>query len=107
MNATEFKGKKADEGKQEWFAMPISILKPLSDAFVHGECEYGLFNCLNEFDDPSRRFYNSMIRHIEESQIDPLAVDSKSGVPHLACVAFNALMRLHHCQKEAKNGNRT
>jgi len=99
-NREENEGLKFDKGKQEWFAMPLELLEPLADAFKHGEGEYGLFNCLKPFDDPNRRFYDAQFRHTVASQLDPLAIDAKSGCYHLAQSAFNSLMRLYHCKKE-------
>jgi kynureninase len=93
------KGIKHDEGKQEWFAMPLIVLQDLADVFNAGEKEYAIFNCLNTFDEPDRRFYNALMRHLTAAQIDPLAKDEGTGCYHLAQVAFNALMRLHHCKK--------
>ena len=94
-------GLKLDTGKQPWFAMPLVVLKPLADVFKAGEIKYETFNCLLPFDDPSRRFYDAMMRHNEASQIDPLARDEETGCYHLAQVAFNALMRLHNARMEA------
>lgn len=100
------KGQKDDGGKQQWYPMPLIVLQPLADAFAGGEKKYDTFNCLEPFDDPDRRFYDGIMRHLEKCQVDPLAVDEdllqKHGIKvyHLACVAFNALMRLHHCRAE-------
>lgn len=98
-------GLKYDQGKQPWYAMPMVVLKPLADVFAAGEKKYDTFNCLQPFDEPERRFYDGLMRHVEASQLDPLAVDQelldKYGVTvyHSAQVAFNALMRLHHALK--------
>ena len=99
-------GLKFDDGKQQWFAMPLEILEPLATLFYAGELKYGTFNCLQPFKKHSSRFYNAMMRHIKASQIDPFAIDQEIKeqygieVYHLAQVAFNALMRLYHCKKE-------
>lgn len=93
-------GCKRDEGKQPYFAMPLEVLKPLADVFAAGEKKYATFNCLLPFRDSSRRFYDGMMRHNAASQIDPLAKDEETGCYHLAQVAFNSLMRLHHALKE-------
>lgn len=96
----EVAGLKTDKGKQEWFQMPLVLLKPLADTFVAGEKKYALFNCLKPFDNPERRFWNAAMRHFEACQIDPLAKDEDTGCYHAAQVAFSILMRLYHCQKE-------
>jgi len=86
--------------------MPLEILEPLADVFRAGEKKYETFNCLKPFDDPARRFYDAMMRHMEAQQIDPLAKDPDTGCYHAAQIAFNALMRLYHCRKlqEEKGG---
>ncbi|MCK9436783.1 MAG: DUF5664 domain-containing protein [Synergistaceae bacterium] len=99
---TENEGLKFDDGKQEWFAMPLEILEPLADVFNAGEKIYETFNCMLPFNDPSRRFYNATMRHLRESQIDPLAIDKDTGCYHLAQVAFNVLLRLHNCLREKR-----
>jgi hypothetical protein len=99
------KGQKHDDGKQAWFAMPMEVLIPLAQVYRAGEKKYSTFNCLQPFDDSSRRFYDGMMRHNAESQLDPLAKDGETGCYHLAQVAFNALMRLHHALREEKLRN--
>ena len=103
-NEVENKGLKLDqEGKQEWFALPLEILEPLADVFEAGVAKgYGRFNCMLPFDDPSRRFYNATMRHLRASQIDPLARDEETGCYNLAQVAFNSLLRLHNCLREKR-----
>jgi hypothetical protein len=101
-------GAKNDEGKQDWYALPLVVLKPLADAFNAGEKKYATFNCLQPFNDPDRRFYNGLMRHLEACQIDPLAKDEETGCYHAAQVAFNTLMRLHNAlrvQKEKENAS--
>lgn len=96
------KGVKLDQGKQNWYAMPLVVLQPLADVFRAGELKYETFNCLNPFDDSDRRFWDGMMRHAEECQIDPLAIDKelydKYGIKvyHGAQIAFNALMRVRN-----------
>jgi len=100
--AREYGGLKHDEGKQEYYAMPLEILEPLADVFAFGETKYETYNCLKPFENGNRRFYNGQMRHTKASQLDPLARNEDDGnVYHLAQVAFNALMRLYHAKKEA------
>jgi len=93
---SEEKGLKYDTGKQGWYPMPLKILKPLADVFLAGEKKYKTFNCLNPFDDSDRRFFDAAMRHLEESQIDPLSKDEETGCYHLDQVAFNVLLRLYN-----------
>jgi len=105
------KGAKFDEGKQDWFLLPLELIEPLAEVMLIGEKKgYGNFSCLDEFSDPSRRFYSSGMRHKLAAQKDPLAINKeydKDGnyigeCYHLACEAFSALMRLYHARKEAE-----
>jgi len=94
-------GKKFDEGKQGYYPMPLVLLKPLADVFLAGEKKgYGTFNCLNPFENPDRRFYDAIMRHLESCQLDPLAKDEETNVYHCAQIAFNALLRLHNALRE-------
>ena len=91
-------GLKFDKGKTGWYRMPLSVLKPLADVYNNPKAggKYPAFNCLKPFDDADRRFWDAMMRHLEASQLDPLAVNEEDGgVYHLAQVAFNALHRLN------------
>ena len=95
-------GSKRDEGKQEYYAMPLVILKPLADVFHAGAQKYEAFNCLNRFADPDRRFWNAAMRHMEACQLDPLAIDQEIKeeygleVYHSAQVAFAMLLRVRN-----------
>ena len=95
-------GKKDDAGKQRWYAMPLCMLKDLADVFNAGKVKYGIFNCLQEFDNPTERFWDALMRHLEECQIDPLSKDPETGCYNAACVAFNALMYLYHRKRGAE-----
>ena len=91
-------GLKDDHGKQAWYAMPLSILKPLADVFAAGEKKYATFNCLQPFDDPDRRFWDATMRHLEACQLDPLAKDEETGCYHAAQACFNLLMRIYNAE---------
>lgn len=95
-------GLKYDSGKQEWYAMPLEVVKLLADVFAAGEKKYETFNCLKPFKDSDRRFYNATLRHLSECQIDPLAKDAETGCYHGAQAAWNILMRTYHADKLRK-----
>lgn len=95
-------GLKYDSEKQEWYAMPLEVVKLLADVFAAGEKKYKTFNCLKSFEDSDRRFYNATLRHISECQIDPLAKDTETGCYHGAQAAWNILMRTYHADKKAR-----
>jgi len=101
------KGLKEDgEGKQMWHPMPLVLLEPLANAFVAGTKKYKIFSCLGEFENPDATFYDAMVRHLNQCQLNPLAIDkeiyNKYGIVvyHSAQIAFNSLMRIYHCKKE-------
>jgi hypothetical protein len=96
MKKTVGKGLKYDDGKQKWYAMPLELLEPLAEVFTAGEQKYDTFNCLEPFENSDRRFYDSLMRHLESCQIDPLAIDEETGCYHQAQVAFSALLRLRN-----------
>lgn len=98
-------GMKHDDGKKKWHALPLEILEPLADVMEAGVKKYAKFNCLEKFDNPDERFYNGMMRHIKACQVDPLAIDKETGCYHAAQVAFNTLMRLYHCKKDAEESD--
>ena len=103
-------GQKFDDGKQDWYLLPLELLQPLAEVMLIGEKKgYGNFSCLDPFSNPNRRFFNSGFRHQVAAQKDPLAINveydqhgNKVGeCYHLACSAFSDLMRLYHAKKEA------
>jgi hypothetical protein len=101
MACTEGVGSKHDSGKQGWYSLPLEILEPLADVTEFGANKYELFNMLKPFDQSNKRFWNGLMRHLKLCQQDPLAVNHEDGnVYHLAQVAFNSLLRLHHAIQE-------
>ena len=88
-------GKKDDTGKPDWHALPLRLIKPMVAVAEAGVVKYGRFNILKKFDKHEERFFSAMMRHAEECQIDPLAIDEEDGCYHLAKVAFNALAELN------------
>ena len=94
-------GRKDDEGKQRWHALPLSLLEPLADLMEAGAKKYGEYNCLQPFDEPDRRFWDANMRHAVQCQNDPLAIDPETGCYHEAARAFSSLMRIYHCRRGA------
>ena len=105
-------GMKYDKNKQGWYPMPLVILKPLADVFLAGEKKYETFNCLKPFEDSDRRFWDAMMRHLMECQIDPLAIDKEIfdtygiKVYHGAQAVFNILMRIHNAERKIKENSK-
>lgn len=97
-------GVKYDKGKQNWYALPLSVLEPLADVFAAGEKKYETFNCLKPFQDGDRRLYDATMRHLNACQRDPLAIDKETGCYHAAQVAFSILIRLNDARGKSKKG---
>lgn len=99
-------GKKFDTGKLDWSLIDMALLEPLIPVFALGEERYGFLNWQKDFGPKyQRRFESAMKRHLKECQYNPLAINEKDGgVYHLAQVAWNALILLHHAQKGGLNG---
>jgi hypothetical protein len=93
-------GLKLDNGKQEWYAMPLEVLELLADVFNAGEKKYETFNCLKPFENSDRRFYNASMRHLKDSQIDPLSIDEETGCYNGMQVAWNMILRTYHAKKK-------
>jgi hypothetical protein len=96
---------KHDTGKQEWYALPLCLLKPLADVMHYGEQKYHTFNCLHGLPDSDRRLWNATMRHLEACQLEPLAIDRESNCYHAAHAAFSILMRLYQRQLLDNSGD--
>ena len=83
--------------KQRWFAMHLGLIQPLVDVFVVNKDSgrYPEFSHMGKFENGREELFDSMMRHVAASQVDPLAKDETTGCYHLAAVAANALMRLY------------
>ena len=91
--------------KQRWFAMHLGLIKPMLDVFTVNKDSgrYPEFSHMGKFENGREELFDAMMRHVEASQENPLAKDEKTGCYHLACVASNALMRLHDALLETPN----
>ena len=92
-------GTKHDNGKLDWYVLPLEILGPLVEVMKAGEKKYGTFNCVGPFEDADRRFWSANMRHAAACQMDPLAIDEETGCYHEAARAFSSLMRIYHAKK--------
>lgn len=101
-NLKDDTGMKLDQGKQQWYAMPLEVIALLADVFAAGERKYKIWNCLKPFENGDRRFFDATMRHLAECQRDPLAIDPETGCYHGAQVAWNALMRTYHAVREER-----
>ena len=91
--------------KQRWFAMHLGLIAPMLDVFTVNKDSgrYPEFSHMGKFENGREELFDAMMRHVEASQENPLAKDEKTGCYHLACVASNALMRLHDALLETPN----
>ena len=98
-------GMKHDDGKPDWYALPLELLEPLRELMLAGEQKYSAFNCLEPFKDADRRFWSANMRHAVKCQQDPLARDEETGCYHEAARAFCSLMRIYHAKKDLEREN--
>lgn len=91
-------GKKHDEGKLDWHALPLELVELLVPVAVAGAKKYGRGNILEPFDEADRRFYSATMRHVRACQHNPLAVDEETGCYHAAQAAYDLLARVYQCE---------
>jgi hypothetical protein len=82
-------GIKHDDGKPRFDLIPPEAEKLLVDVITWGAQEYG-DNNWRDLEDPAARYVAALLRHVSAwrrgAKIDP-----KTGLPHLAHVACNAM----------------
>ena len=93
-------GPKYDQGKPDYHALPLELVRHLVPVAEAGVKKYYRFSILEDFENSNERFFGAQMRHLEKCQIDPLAIDPEDGVYEQAKVAFNALKRLDQALKE-------
>lgn len=106
-------GVKHDEGKPPLSLLPFGALEEVARVLAYGAKKYQAWNWVRVAD-PERRYADAMLRHFTAWQAGE-GLDTESGLPHLACLACNALFLLAHGEKtrdlatgekylEARNG---
>ena len=91
-------GKKHDEGKLDWHALPMELVELLVPVAVNGANKYGRHSILQPIEDAGPRHYSATMRHLSACQLDPLAIDPESGCYHAAHAAYDLLARLYQCE---------
>lgn len=99
LKMAEGKAIKYDSNKQQYYAMPLKVMKGLAQVFAAGERKYETFNCLKPFHDGDRRLWDATMRHLSECQILPLALDEETGCRHGYQAAWNIIMRTYHAEQ--------
>ena len=88
------KGRKFDQGKDEWYLMPWPALRKILRVLMYGAKKYEPFNW-KHVSDPKTRYINATLRHLiayaEGEEIDP-----ESGHHHLAHAGCNILFLLSY-----------
>jgi len=90
-------GRKDDQGKLDWDAIPLEVIEPVIPAFEAGLRKYERHNCAQPFEEPRRRFFSAMMRHARKCQRNPQAWNESDGCSHASSMAFNAIMFAFHC----------
>jgi hypothetical protein len=92
-------GMRFNSGKLRWRNVPLYLFKPVIEVGQFGEAKYDTFNFLKGF--PALDTLDALKRHLVEFE-DPSVsdLDSESACNHLAHVAWNAIVLLHHLNKK-------
>lgn len=84
-------GLKKDTGKPSWTLLPFKALSLVVDVLTFGAAEYERDNWLHV--KPEYRYEDALFRHYAAWKLGE-RLDPKSGLPHLAHLACNALFIL-------------
>lgn len=90
-------GKRFNSGKLRWRNLPPFLVKPMIEVGQFGEKKYGTYNFLKGL--PTLDTLDSLQRHLD-AVLDPEQsdYDEESGCHHLAHIAWNSIVALHHLQ---------
>ena len=92
-NNTTIKGMKFDTGKLQYHLIPTQTLKALAGALCFGAQKYAI-DGWKSVPVAVRWYMDALFRHIESYRMGE-AIDSESGLPHLAHALAN-LSFLHY-----------
>lgn len=87
------RGIKFDAGKTRWDLLPLRTVEEIVKVYTFGAGKYGDNNWQN-LPDGYNRYKAAMFRHLAASERGE-QLDSESGLPHLAHMAWNAIALLH------------
>lgn len=90
-------GMKYDGEKARMSLLPFHALELVAQVMTYGARKYSPWNW-TRLADAEERYANAMLRHFAAWQAGE-RLDSDSGLPHLACVACNALFLLAFGEK--------
>lgn len=88
-------GIKFDEGKTQWWYMPIEPMRQVINVLAYGDNKYPAEDGCNwkRVPNAKKRYYNALIRHIT-AWWEGEKNDQESGMHHLAHAATNCLFLL-------------
>lgn len=86
-NPQQEKGMKFDSGKLLYSLIPPETNKALAEVLTFGAQKYTI-NGWKSVPDAERRYMDALFRHIEAYRMGE-AIDSESGLPHLAHALAN------------------
>jgi hypothetical protein len=95
--ALKNEGTRLNKGKLRWQNVPLWMFEEVIRAGQFGERKYGTYNFLKGL--KVNECLDSMKRHASEFENpNKPDIDSESGVHHLGCVAWNAIVALYMVQ---------
>ncbi len=89
-------GKKYDKGKLRYDLLPFDSLEEIVKVYTYGACKYEDNNWLKGM--KWGRIAGAMLRHYS-AFIQGKEIDSESGLPHLAHMAWNAIALLTYWKR--------
>jgi hypothetical protein len=92
-------GKKFDQGKPNWFLLPMESIGDVVKVLTFGASKYGKGNW-KRLADWEERYFSATMRHLEAWQSGENK-DPESGLPHLAHAATNIIFMLWFSKSEA------
>lgn len=83
-------GKKFDDGKLNWWLLPLEPVEEIIKVLMHGAKKYGKFNW-QDVDNYKERYYSALHRHLTSWRKGE-RLDQETNLPHLAhagcCLLF-------------------
>jgi hypothetical protein len=101
----ENKGIKYDDGKLQWWYLPIEPIKEVLKVLHYGDKKYPADDGCNwkQVPNAKKRYYSALMRHIT-AWWDGEKNDQESGLHHLAHACTNVLFLLWFEMKGYKEG---
>ena len=95
-------GIKHDKNKNAWDLLPFDALSDVLKVLDYGQKTYGKNNW-QQIENADKRLWSAAMRHLIAAQNDKNAIDSETGLSHLAHCATNLIFLLWYSKKSGAN----